>query len=91
MEDILLIIFGWVTLFTICFIAYHFKWIVEQIRDIANNEGGYVKLIQFLFILLILTSFFLLLLYHLWFNETTSKLDIAEVINSRINSYHFCI
>jgi len=49
---------------------------IREIRDICRDEGGYVKLMQFVFVLLILTCFFLLLIYNLFLRETTSKLDI---------------
>jgi len=52
------------------------RWITKEVRSICENESGYVKLIQLLFILLVFVSFFLLLVYNIIYRETTSKLDI---------------
>jgi uncharacterized protein YneF (UPF0154 family) len=54
----------------------NFKWITNEIRCICKDESGYVKLIQLMFVVLVFTSFFILLVYNLINEETTSKLDI---------------
>ena len=54
----------------------NFKWIIKESRSICENEGGYIKLMQLIFVLLVLASFFVLLVYNLIYRETTSKLDI---------------
>lgn len=65
-----------VFLIVLIFLMRNFKWIIKEIRNICEDESGYVKLIQLIFVLLVLTSFFILLIYNLIYRETTSKLDI---------------
>ena len=48
----------------------------KEIRDICENESGYMKLIQLIFVMLVLISFFILLIFNLVFREQTSKLDV---------------
>ena len=54
----------------------NFRWFTKEIRSICENERGYIKLIQLIFVMLILASFFILLIYDLINTETTSKLDV---------------
>ena len=63
-------------LIVLTFLILNFKWIIREIRSICKDESGYVKLIQLIFIVLVLLSFFILLIYNLVYRELTSKLDI---------------
>jgi len=69
---LLLIIF----LVVLLFLINNLKWIIGEIRNICKDESGYIKLIQLIFVLLVLSSFFILLIYNIMYKETTSKLDI---------------
>ena len=75
MENIFLLLLCILLLITL-FLILNFKWIVKETRSICEDESGYVKLIQLFFILLVLFSFFILLIHSLNSNEVTSKLDI---------------
>ena len=48
----------------------------ERIRNICKDESGYIKLMQSLFVALVFFSFFILLVYTLFNESTTSKLDV---------------
>mgnify|MGYP001559399614 CR=1 FL=1 len=63
-------------LIVLIFLMRNFKWIVIELRNICENESGYIKLMQLVFVLLVLSSFFGLLIYNLIYRETTSKLDV---------------
>tara|TARA_Y100000031_G_C8121897_1_gene338620 strand:+ start:74 stop:478 length:405 start_codon:yes stop_codon:yes gene_type:complete len=63
-------------LLVIIFLIANFRWIIREIRSICKDETGYIKLIQLIFVLLVFGSFFILLVYNLLFQESTSKLDI---------------
>ena len=63
-------------LIVLIFSMRNFKWVISEIRGICEDESGYVKLIQLMFVGLVFTSFFMLLVYNLINKETTSKLDI---------------
>ena len=64
------------TLIVLIFLMRNTLWIIKEIRNICEDESGYVKLIQLIFVLLVLASFFILLVYNIIYRETTSKLDI---------------
>src|SRR3989344_1986254 len=63
-------------LIVLIFLMRNIRWIIKEIRDTCEDESGYMKLIQFIFVILVLTSFFILLIFSLIFRESTSKLDI---------------
>jgi len=65
-----------IALIILIFLVRNFRWIIREIRSICMEEKGYIKFIQLLFVLLIFTSFFILLIYNLIYREETSKLDI---------------
>jgi|TARA_B100001971_G_C18112670_1_gene495083 L-cystine uptake protein TcyP (sodium:dicarboxylate symporter family) len=65
-----------ILLIVLIFLMTNFKWIIRELRDICQDEGGYIKLIQLIFVLLVFASFFVLLVYNLFYRESTSKLDI---------------
>lgn len=63
-------------LIVLIFFMRNIKWIITELRSICEDERGYVKLMQLVFVLLVLTSFFGLLIYNMIYRETTSKLDV---------------
>lgn len=63
-------------LIILIFLMINFRWSIREVRSICENESGYVKLIQLVFVLLVFTSFLVLLIYNIIYRETTSKLDI---------------
>lgn len=65
-----------IILIVIIFLMRNLHWIISQIRSICENEVGYIKLIQLVFVLLVFSSFLLLLIYNLIYKENTSKSDI---------------
>ena len=65
-----------ILLIVLIFLMTNFKWIIRELRDICQDEGGYIKLIQLIIVLLVFASFFVLLVYNLFYRESTSKLDI---------------
>ena len=65
-----------ILLIILIFLMTNFKWIIKELRWICKNESGYIKLIQLVFIMLIFGSFFILLIYNIFYRELTSKLDI---------------
>jgi magnesium-transporting ATPase (P-type) len=65
-----------IVLIIIIFLIRNLEWITKEIRNICEDESGYMKLIQLIFVILVLASFFILLVFNLVFRESTSKLDI---------------
>lgn len=65
-----------ITLIIVIFLIRNLAWIIKEMRDICENESGYMKLIQLLFVILVLISFFVLLVFNLIFRESASKSDI---------------
>jgi len=63
-------------LIVLIFLMNNLKWIIKELRNVCEDESGYIKLIQLVFVLLVLASFFGLLIYNLIYRETTSKLDV---------------
>jgi len=74
--EIRFLLLACIVLIILIFLMRNLRWITKEVRSICENESGYVKLIQLLFILLVFVSFFLLLVYNIIYRETTSKLDI---------------
>ena len=65
-----------IILIALIFIMRNLHWIVSEVRSICRDESGYVKLIQLMFVVLVLGSFFLLLIYTFLSPEPASKSDI---------------
>jgi len=63
-------------LIILIFLMVNSKWIIRELRSICQDEIGYIKLIQLVFVLLILVCFFILLIENIFNKEITSKLDI---------------
>ena|SRR3989344_5368 len=76
MELIGFLLLSCIFLIVLIFLMNNLKWLTRELRSICEDESGYIKLIQLIFVLLILSSFFGLLIYNLIYRETTSKLDI---------------
>ena len=76
MELITSLLLAGIVLIVIIFLMTNLSWITKEIRDICENESGYMKLIQLIFVMLVLISFFILLIFNLVFREQTSKLDV---------------
>ncbi len=55
---------------------FNFRWIVKELRSICKDESGYIKLLQLVFISVVLVCFLLLLAYSLIVPESISKLDV---------------
>lgn len=58
------------------FLIINFNWLLKELRSICQDESGYIKLIQLIFILLVLASFLILLVFSIVHEEKTSKLDV---------------
>ena len=76
MELIRVLLLLCIFLIVLIFLMRNLKWIITELRSICENESGYIKLMQLVFVLLVLSSFFILLIYNLIYRETTSKLDV---------------
>ena len=76
MDSITSLLLSATFLIVLIFLIRNLKWIISELRCICENESGYVKLVQLIFVILILASFFALLVYNFIFRESTSKLDV---------------
>lgn len=63
-------------LIVLIFLMKNLEWLLKELRSICQDESGYVKLIQLVFILLVLSSFLVLLVFSIVHEEKTSKLDV---------------
>ncbi len=63
-------------LIVLIFLIRNCDWLLKELKSICQDESGYIKLIQFIFITLVLSSFLMLLLFSIIHEEKTSKLDV---------------
>lgn len=60
----------------------HFKWCIETLRTIADskNPGGYTKLIQIGFLIVLIIIFIAILIYYFWTPGRVDRIDVVFTV-----------
>ena len=82
MIEIALVASGYIILIFLGIFIFNFKWCINCIRDIASpkNHGGYTKLVQILFIVMLISVFILIVVYYFYSNSKVDKIDVILTV-----------